>query len=63
MIKSLIVGLIVLSQIALISRLGSGMQGESLWMLLLVSTLPFVKEPLVKALEEREKQLKKTTNQ
>ena len=59
MIKSLIVGLIVLSQIALISRLGSGMQGESLWMLLLVSTLPFVKEPLIKALEEREKQLKK----
>lgn len=63
MIKSLIMGLIVLSQIALISRLGSGMQGESLWMLLLVATLPLVKEPLVKALEEREKQLKKTTNQ
>jgi len=62
-IKSLIMGLIVLSQIALISRLGSGMQGESLWMLLLVATLPLVKEPLVKALEEREKQLKKTTNQ
>jgi len=63
MIKSLIMGLIVLSQIALISRLGSGMQGESLWMLLLTATLPFVKEPLIKALEEREKQLKKTTNQ
>jgi len=59
MIKSLIMGLIVLSQIALISRLGSGMQGESLWMLLLTATLPFIKEPLIKALEEREKQLKK----
>jgi len=59
MIKSLIMGLIVLSQIALISRLGSGMHGESLWMLLLTATLPFIKEPLIKALEEREKQLKK----
>lgn len=59
MIKSLVMGLIVLSQIALISRLGSGMQGESLWMLLLTATLPFIKEPLIKALEEREKQLKK----
>lgn len=61
MIKSLIMGMIVLGQTILVSRLGSGMQSEQLWMLLLVATLPLLREPLTKALEEREKEKKKNS--
>ena len=62
MIKSLITGMIVAFQIYLISSIGAK-DSTLLLMILILAAIPFVKEPLVRALEEREKELTKRRQQ
>ena len=62
MIKSLITGMIVAFQIYLISAIGAK-DGSLLLMILILAAIPFVKEPLGRALEEREKELTKRRQQ
>jgi len=62
MIKSLVTGMIVAFQIYLISSIGAK-DSTLLLMILILAAIPFVKEPLVRALEEREKELTKRRQQ
>ena len=62
MIKSLVTGMIVAFQIYLISSIGAK-DSTLLLMILILAAIPFVKEPLVRALEEREKELGKRRQQ
>jgi len=60
MLKSLITGMVVLSQMYLFTKLGVDSPSEKLLMLLLIAVLPFIKEPLIQGLEEWERN--KTNN-
>ena len=56
MIKSLTTGALVAFQIYLISSIGAKLPQEMLYMVLILATVPFLREPAAKAFEDMEKE-------